>query len=238
MRFNKHFFETIPSTQTLAQQFCDNGTAQPGDIIFATQQTQGYGRRGRAWQSPQGNLYFTLIEKLHAIEELSWLGYAMGLGLFDALQPLLKHDSHLQLKWPNDLLLNKEKLSGLLLEVADDKVLIGVGLNIQETPETDQLVTSVNAHTQNKQTAKGLIDTILKNYYYWYQIGLEQGFGGMRAAWLEKAAFKGEMISAKLANGIVLQGFFRDLDPRGALALQTEQGEKIISAADIYLNGT
>lgn len=235
MRFHKHFFETIPSTQVYAQERCNNGTAAVGDVVVAIEQTGGYGRRGRAWQSPPGNLYFTLIEKKNSIDELSWLGYAMGLGLYDALKPLLKPEADLRLKWPNDLLLNDAKLSGLLLEVVDDNILIGVGLNVEHAPETDQAITALNKHTITKQAAADLITPILRAYDVWHGIGRRQGFAGMRAAWLEKSAFKGREITAKLANGVVLQGVFHDLDPQGALVLQTGHGEKRITAADIYL---
>ncbi len=237
MRFRKHFFDTIPSTQTLAQERCRNGEAVPGDVILAATQTGGYGRRGRAWQSPPGNLYFTLIEHIDFIDELSWLGYAMGLGLYDAFKPLLEQNTSLLLKWPNDLLLNGAKLSGLLLEVQDDNVLIGVGVNVAQAPESDQPTAALNDHTIAPQTAFGLIDPILEAYDAWHQVGLREGFKGMRGAWLANAAFKGEIIQARLANGIVLKGVFNDLDPLGALALQTEAGEKIITTADIYLPG-
>lgn len=235
MRFTKHFFDTIPSTQIAAQEKCRTHQASIGDVIIAVEQTGGYGRRGRAWQSPPGNLYFTLIEKMNSIDELSWLGYAMGLGLYDALKPLLKVEADLRLKWPNDLLINTAKLSGMLLEVEGDHILIGIGLNVAHAPETDQNVTSVNAYAAQQQIAQNLVDPILQAYDAWHQVGLRQGFAGMRASWLEKAAFRGETIAAKLANGLVLQGVFHDLDPNGALALQTGDGEKMITAADIYI---
>lgn len=238
MRFHKHFFKTIPSTQIEAQQRCTQKTAKAGDVIVAIEQTGGYGRRGRAWQSPPGNLYVTLIEELRDISDVSWLGYAMGLGLHDALAPLLKEPQALRLKWPNDLLLDGRKLSGLLLEVVDDKILIGVGLNAAHAPATDQSVAALLPAMAPPLKAEELIDPILTAYDRWHQIGLKQGFAGMRQVWLEKAAFKGQTITARLANGLVLQGIFRDLDPQGALALQTDEGEKMITSADIYFPGT
>lgn len=238
MRFRKHFFASVPSTQIMARSWCEEGTAQAGDAVTAIEQTSGYGRRGRAWQSPPGNLYMTVIENFTGIDQLSWLGYAMGLGIYDALHPLLKKEALLQLKWPNDLLLDHMKLSGMLLEVAGDKILIGVGINIAHAPETDQSITFFNAHAKEAHKAETLIDPILLGYDRWHAIGQQSGFSGMRDAWLEKAAFKGVAITARLANGVVLQGVFHDLDPQGALALQTGEGQKMITAADIYLTGT
>lgn len=238
MRFRKYFFETVTSTQILAREHCATNQAQSGDVFFALEQTQGYGRRGRAWISPPGNLSITLIESLREVKDLSWLGFAMGLGLFDAINPFLKEGMVLQVKWPNDLLLNGMKLSGLLLEVVDDKILIGVGLNVLHAPETDQTVTSLRPFVQDSIKAEELVDPILSSYDAWYQVGLRQGFAGMRQSWLDKAAFKGQEITARLANGIVLKGIFHDLDPHGALVLQTEEGGKMITAADIYLTGT
>lgn len=235
MRFAIHSYDTLPSTQILAKECCAAGKAKSGDVFQSDIQTGGYGRRGREWQSPKGNLYFTLIESYDDPAHVAWLSFAMGLGLYEAAADYLPSHVDLKLKWPNDLLLNGAKMSGLLLEVVDDKILIGVGVNIASVPETDQAITALTAYRENNVTPHNFLKSILEHYDRWYEIGLEQGFAGLRTAWLEKAAFKGEMITARLANSQTFQGVFIDLDPSGALVLQTEGGSKLITSADIYL---
>src|SRR5690606_15574672 len=107
-----HRFPLLPSTQTEAKNGIGNGIYGDGDIIVAEAQTASYGRRGRAWQAPRGNLYFTMIETCTGMDQLGWLPYATGLALYDAVLPFLKDGVDLRLKWPNDVLIDKKKISG------------------------------------------------------------------------------------------------------------------------------
>jgi BirA family transcriptional regulator, biotin operon repressor / biotin---[acetyl-CoA-carboxylase] ligase len=231
-RFRIHHFETLSSTQTEARR----DIYDIGDVIMADIQTAGYGRRGRSWQGPTGNLCITLIEEFLGYDQLSWLGYAIGLGLYDAIAPLLNENAQLQLKWPNDLLINEKKLSGILIEIENDHILIGIGLNVAVTPETDQPVTTVNANSDETHIAVDILNRFLPCYDLWYRQGEANGFEAMREAWLSRAAFIGEPITARLANGLVLTGVFKDIDKQGALVLATETSHYTVTAADIYIN--
>lgn len=236
MRFRIHTFDSLVSTQIEAREGYEAGTYTAGDIITSVVQTGAYGRRGRTWQAPVGNLYFTLIEKYQDPSQLSWMGFAMGLGLYDAVADNIAGSHRLNLKWPNDLLLNEMKFTGLLLEVVDDAILIGVGMNVAVTPETDQPVTCLNNHTISPLTAPDVLRGVCQHYGHWFETGQTQGFAGMRECWLSRAAFKGKTVSARLANGQVLTGTFRDLDTSGVLILDTPDGSHRVTAADIYLH--
>jgi BirA family biotin operon repressor/biotin-[acetyl-CoA-carboxylase] ligase len=230
-RFNIHHFATIDSTQTEARK----KNYKSGDVLLADIQTAGYGRRGRAWEGPSGNLATTMIEDWHGTEQLAWLGYAVGLGLYDAISPLLQDGAELNLKWPNDLLIDRQKLSGILLEVDNDHVLIGIGMNIAVKPETDQPVTCLNDHTKVLLQPIDILKRFLPHYQRWFDIGMQGGFGAMRETWLSRAAFKNRSITARLANGTELTGVFNDIDQQGALVLLTESGHYTVTSADIYL---
>lgn len=230
-RFKIHAFETIDSTQIEAKK----PIYKPGDVIIAETQTASYGRRGRSWIAPPGNLYTTMVEEWHGVEQLSWLGYAVGLALFDVVQPLLIRNTKLRLKWPNDLLINEQKMTGILLEVENNHLLIGIGMNISVTPETDQPVTCLNDHTKEIHQPIDILKSFLKRYQFWYKHAIENGFTSMRSIWLSRAAYIGENITARLADGTVLTGIFDDIDQQGALVLQSENGQYNVTAADIYL---
>jgi len=230
-RFNIHHFKTLGSTQVEAKK----PDYIPGDVITADIQTAGYGRRGRAWEGPSGNLAFTMVEKFSGANQLSWLGYAITLGLYDAISPLLKSDAQLNVKWPNDLLIDQLKLSGILLEVENDLLIIGIGMNIAVIPETDQPVTALNLHTVEQHEPQAILRRFLTAYQYWFTIGEQGGFAAMREVWLSRAAFIGETITAKLGNGNILTGVFNDIDNQGALVLLTENGQYSVTSADIYL---
>ena len=230
-RFKIYHFDVLNSTQTEAKK----RQYHSGDIISADIQTAGYGRRGRAWQAPLGNLYFTIVENYTGVDQLSWVGYAVTLGLYDAIKPLLKDNAQLNVKWPNDLLINGQKLSGILLEVEETELIIGIGMNITITPATDQPVTSLNLHSIEPQHSKDVLQRFLAAYQRWFIIGSKGGFEGMRDTWLSRAAFIGETITAKLADGNILTGVFKDIDKNGALVLLTESGQYNVTSADIYL---
>lgn len=230
-RFQVHHFSSLTSTQTEAKQ---SGYG-PGCVVLADEQTASYGRRGRAWQSPKGNLCCTLIEAWTGYDDLAWLPYALGLALHDALSGMLKDGHDLRLKWPNDILLNGDKLCGILLEIEDDRVLIGIGMNIVAAPETDQKTVALNDHAIRPMQPIDVIKAFLPAYEKWCQQARAQGFPALRDEWLDRAAFAGQQITARLANGTVLTGEFQGLNGQGALVLQGENGHHVVTAADIYL---
>ena len=111
-----------------------------GRIYFAEAQSQGRGRNGHAWVSPYGcNLYASLIWRFEqGITHISGLSLALGLAVLTALEAL--GVSGLQLKWPNDVLINKKKVAGILVETSGDLLgpccaVIGIGINAGMTPE-------------------------------------------------------------------------------------------------------
>jgi BirA family biotin operon repressor/biotin-[acetyl-CoA-carboxylase] ligase len=232
-RFRIHSFDSLPSTQIAAREWCELNKDCAGNIFHADEQTAGYGRRGREWQSPQGNLFFTLIDDFK-IEDLNWIGYAMGLGLYDAVKKYIP-DAPIHLKWPNDLLLEDAKLSGMLLEVADDKILIGLGVNVATAPESDQKTAALSQVTDYRIPPRSLLMHILECYEHWRQIGLEQGFPALRDIWMKRAIWLGETVTARLADGRVLTGQFAGLDDTGALVLTDKTAHHVVTSADIYL---
>ena len=232
-RFRIHSFDSVPSTQIAAREFCQLNPDSAGHVFQADIQTAGYGRRGRDWKSPEGNLSFTLIDDFKT-EDLNWIGYAMGLGVYDAVKKYVPNAA-LHLKWPNDLLLDGGKLVGMLLEIEDDKILIGCGVNIAVAPESDQKTAAISDVTDYRLMPTSLLGHILDHYDHWRRIGLATGFVGLRDIWLERAIWRGEDVTAKLANGHVLTGKFAGLDDNGALVLADKTAHHTVTSADIYL---
>lgn len=127
-----HWLETCPSTNTWA--IAHTQVLRDGDVVFTPHQTAGRGRQGRTWHSPQGVLTasFILDRVLPAYQPL--LSLAAGLAVLYAVEDLLPAcQSQLQIKWPNDVLLQGRKLAGILCETATalpaERVVVGIGLN-------------------------------------------------------------------------------------------------------------
>ncbi len=229
MQFTPHFFDTLPSTQILARRWVENGKYKSGDLIIAAQQTEGYGRRGHAWHSPKGNFSGTFILDLKSQYDLKWLPFAMCLAIYDAAVRYTKEP--LGIKWPNDVLLDSAKLAGMMIEVAGKAALIGVGVNLTYAPESDQKTAALMAcPTVDEFTAQ-----LLPSFAHWYDLGVAGGVEALRGPWLEHTIHRpNQPIKARLGDGTMVEGKFIDLDPDGALLLETEQQTYIITSADIF----
>lgn len=115
--------------------------APAGTAVVAGAQTGGRGSRGQRWSSPVGGLWLSVLLRPATAAAVELVGIRAGLAIAAALETLGPLPS-LQLKWPNDILLNGAKLGGVLVEAQwtggrPDAVLVGVGLNVCNTPPAD-----------------------------------------------------------------------------------------------------
>jgi len=137
-RLVKFHLDTVPSTMDAARELL---TDIPFGLVTANRQTRGRGTQGRVWLSPVGNLYMTLGISLRYLPpaRLQTMALEAGMALFDALVPGLEKSvaSRLWLKWPNDLLVEEEKVAGLLLEATATHLLVGLGINLSVGPALD-----------------------------------------------------------------------------------------------------
>jgi BirA family biotin operon repressor/biotin-[acetyl-CoA-carboxylase] ligase len=139
-----YLHQDLPSTNTEAVSLARTG-ATHGTVVIAESQSGGYGRHGRVWFSPPGlNIYCSVIvhgmgQNLSLSQWLSWVPLASALAVTEAVHQTAAVS--LSLKWPNDLLLHERKVGGILCESSfansnDPVVVIGVGLNVNISPET------------------------------------------------------------------------------------------------------
>ncbi|MGO4282961.1 biotin--[acetyl-CoA-carboxylase] ligase [Bosea sp. TAB14] len=231
--------DEVGSTMEEARRALHQG--EPGRLwIVARSQKAGRGRHGRQWGSPPGNLYASLLLTDPCEPALApQLGFVAGLALHDAASQLLGPAAGgLKLKWPNDLLLGGAKTSGLLLEGESRagrlNVILGCGVNIAscpaDTPYPATYLKTAAPRANVEAMLLALSDAWAKRHAVWSQPG---GFGPIRAAWLERAAFLGETITIRLPEG-PLAGRFNGLDPTGRLELETETGQRLIDAGDLF----
>lgn len=144
----------------------------------------------------------------------------------------------LALKWPNDLLVGRAKTAGLLLEGESRAgrldLIIGFGVNIASfPPDTPYPATALAMHAPDatiEAMLEALSEAFVARLAIWSRPG---GFGPIRDAWLERAAFLGETITLRLPEG-ELAGIFAGIDPSGRLELETREGRRVIDAGDLY----
>ncbi len=210
-------------------------------FIVAGSQSGGRGRHGRPWSSPQGNLYMSLALAEPAPPALApLLGFVAGVSLAEAvlaLAPGLERVLHL--KWPNDLLLAGDKLSGLLLEGGSlpggrRGVVIGIGVNIAGRPEgVDRSVALLVEHARGADapTLFGHLARRLAANLALFAAG--QGFAKIRARWLQLALPLGTPLGVKLPAG-ERHGVFAGLDEAGRLLLAQGDFIDTILVGDVF----
>jgi BirA family biotin operon repressor/biotin-[acetyl-CoA-carboxylase] ligase len=214
----------------------------PGRLwIVAREQTQGRGRRGRAWASPPGNLYASaLLIDPSPVAIAAQLGFVAGVALRSALDDL-GADSEIRLKWPNDLVWRGAKLAGLLVEgtaLADGRLacIVGIGVNCVSAPTGLAYATD---HLSNVFGGAIAAEDLFARLAIRFEAALAlwregAGFAAIRAHWLAHAAGLGDPIRIAGAHSL-REGIFSTLDEHGRLVLDGANGAEIIEAGDLFL---
>ena len=229
----------VDSTNAEALRLAPN-VAGP-EWILGLRQTKGRGRRGRAWADPVGNFSATLLmHPAEAPDQVALRSFAASLALYDAFAELGAQG--LALKWPNDVLLNGQKLAGILLESTGrdgriDALCIGIGVNLIHAPDAVEEgavpPTSLRAATGQTISPEGFLDTLAPAYARWEATFQTHGFAPIRTEWLNRAAKLGEVITARTMRDTHV-GRFDTVDEGGNLVLQTDSGPVSIAAADVF----
>lgn len=237
--------DSVGSTNVEAMNLAHDGDA--GQIwVTAEEQVQGKARRGREWISKRGNLYASLLLINQAPpDKLATLPLVVSLALHKAILNIVPHFSNdLKIKWPNDVLLDGKKLSGILLEATTLSngslaVVIGCGVNCQHFPENPLYpATSFQAEGLEIEPQTLFVElarTMASELRIWAE---GSGFSIIRKEWLERARGVGEEITVRFPDREI-QGRFVDIDEDGFLLLRGEnQIVQSVSAADIFFAQT
>jgi len=214
--------------------------ADEGTLIWVSSQRKGRGRHGRHWHSPPGNLYMALILRPECPpREAGQLAFVAALGVGGAIGALMPPMSEIAFKWPNDILLNERKVAGILIETSIstpgrlDWMVLGIGVNVAQAPEGDA-ATSLRFDEGGPITIEETLEAFCRHFLVWVNRWRDDGFAPIRAAWLHHAQGIGAPATVRLANETVV-GTFVDLDPDGALIVETANGyRRAITAGDVF----
>jgi BirA family biotin operon repressor/biotin-[acetyl-CoA-carboxylase] ligase len=162
------------------------------------------------------------------------LGPLAGIALFDSVASTLPSPGGLSLKWPNDLLLHGGKLGGILIDSALDNcgqlawVVIGLGVNILQTPTIEGRAIASLAHLATPPDPQTLAEHITQAIQHWGGLTLPE----LSAAWLARAHPIGTPLTVQIGPRLI-HGNFAGLAPDGALLLQDQPTP--ISSGEIFL---
>ena len=239
-------YDVLDSTNEEMKRLAATGGAGHGTVVQARTQSAGRGRRGRTWVSEPGNLYCSLfLRRERPLAESAQLSFVTAVAVAEAIEGFLGQPGRVSCKWPNDVLIERRKVAGILLETvgggdsSGDGVIVGVGLNIARCPDdTAYPATSLAACGAEAVAVERVLHAVCRAFAPWYAAWLADGFAPVRAAWLAKASGLGEDIRGRLGSE-TLGGVFEGLDADGALILREGNGNRRqITAGDVYFDET
>lgn len=234
------YFTSVPTTQNVAHQWAKEG-APEGALVVAEEQTAGKGRLGNQWDSPPGQgIWMSLILRPEiSIREASHFTLLTSLAVYQAIQPYSRLS--VQIKWPNDLLIDGKKVCGILTELKGeedriDYLIIGIGVNVNQpadwASEWTKPATSLSQVWGKPIHRASLLVAILQQLEKYYDLYKQEGFAPVKQAWEQITYLFGKRIIARTPNGKV-EGVAACLNDDGALVLKTDTGLQELYSAEI-----
>jgi len=227
-------FQELPSTNSFALDLIRNNP-QDGTLILANSQSEGRGRMDRQWFSPPGlNIYASLIKRFHGantqIQDSGWIPPLAGLAIAMAIEEITALS--LALKWPNDILIQEQKVGGILCESATDSegirwVVIGFGINVNLAssmfpPHLQEVATSLYKESGRswdrlpllhqitsrlEDIFTTLVDSNSSNYQKWKEI------------YQHRCSTIGKVIQVQFPDGSACTGLARSIGDHGQLQI-------------------
>lgn len=182
---NLHFLHEVESTNTYAMDLLRNVNAIEGTIVYTDNQTNGRGQRGTVWNAEiASNITASVIlkPKFLSIEKSFYLSKISALAVHDLLSEILPNSQYdIKIKWPNDILVNRKKIAGILIEntfsnQGIQNSVIGIGLNVNQVDfgDLNPVVTSLKSLTQNNFNRNDLLQKLAGYLEKWYLILKQQ----------------------------------------------------------------
>lgn len=237
MEWQIQTYQEVESTQDLIHEAAAQGLPE-GVAVQSMIQLGGKGRRGNKWVSPVGNLYLSLLLRPECgVQEAGQISFVIAVAASAMLEGYIDPTKHVKtLKWPNDILIDGLKLSGILLESGMmgphlDYIAVGMGMNIFNKPE---LATCLNDVAGEPVYINKIRDNFLEKLAHFYGVWQEKGFAPILELWLKQAHGVDAPMTARLPNE-EFKGVFKTVRDDGALVLEMPDGsDKTIHAAEVY----
>jgi BirA family biotin operon repressor/biotin-[acetyl-CoA-carboxylase] ligase len=241
---NIHYEESVESTQKIAHRFASED-APEGTVIIAEEQLSGRGRMARKWHSPKyTGIWMSMILRpnipLSKAPQLTLLTAVAIVQAFEEMTDLIP-----EIKWPNDILINGKKVTGILTELQAEadrihSIIIGVGINVNQKKDDFPLelqVIATSLYIEKKETVSRaeLIRSIFMHFEKLYTLYLQQGFLPIKLLWEGYASSIGKYIKARTLTNTI-EGKAIGITDDGVLKLEDQSGcIHHIYSADIEL---
>jgi BirA family biotin operon repressor/biotin-[acetyl-CoA-carboxylase] ligase len=218
--YNLVSYDKIPSTQTAALEMIASGGAADKTVIMAAAQSAGHGRNSRKWVSHHGNLYASFIYKIS--EKRPTLSYAFAVA---AAETLLSLGVPVRIKWPNDLLADGKKISGLLLEYCRDFLVVGIGINIRTSPTLENYKAAKTDDYAKGLTPNAVINKLITSFEKWRSVE----FPTVRKRWMELSIDMNSNVSYRDKSAV-----FCGLSEDGAMVLRKGERYELVYGDEAF----
>ena len=237
------WIEQVPSTNSLLLERIGSGAgAPPGTVLATDDQTGGRGRGRRTWVSRPGSdlACSFVLEAAADPRHLGSLAMAAALGVADCLD---EHGLTAQTKWPNDVIVGRRKIAGILPEPAPGRgrpglVVVGVGLNLgmrrEEAGAIDQPATSVLVETGSAPLPRQVLPRLLQRLKPWLEAWGSGGFAALRGGWEACCAGLGERVT--VVDDQRLSGVLAGFGEEGQLLLEEGGSVREVWAGSLELD--
>ena len=226
------YLPVTDSTNTQAKKMGEEG-AEHGTLVVTQCQTAGRGRRGRSWESPEGNVYFTFLLRPEVeISRASMITLVAALAVAKAVDDVTGLDS--KIKWPNDVVANGKKLCGILTESSSDLeyinyAVVGIGINVNQTAfpeEIAETASSLLLETGHTGDRGQLLGVFLNRFEQYYETFIQtEDMSGLRDVYNEKLVNCGREVKIiEKDRKRVLKALGIDND--GGLVVENSEGER------------
>lgn len=228
-------FKELQSTNDTALEYAHN--TKENLVIKAEKQTHGRGRRGRSWSGCEGNLFFSLLLEF----DIKNLGILVIIASYSLLQSIkqLKAKTNVCLKWPNDVLINGAKVSGILLEKAEGNyIVVGIGVNVAQSPKDKEILypTVSLKEAGIDISCDDFLKLYLKNFTDNINLYDASKNDQLRELWIANAKGIGKKITVEQSNE-TLSGIFQGIDENACLILENDGKVRKILAGDVFYEG-
>ncbi len=235
------YLENTPSTIWIGKQLCSEGDVEKmhGMVIIAEEQTGGIGRMGRAWVSPSGGIWITIVLKPHVpIDHVFMITMAGSIAVARAIRK--EFDLGALIKWPNDIFIGSKKVAGLLLELSAEAdtvhhCLLGIGIDVNVhlnnfSPSLQNSITTISAEVGHEVDRASFLARILKEFESRYLL-IESGeYDAIIQEWKSMSCTLENRVQIRtLKNSF--EGDAVDIDEFGALIIRKDNGklERVIA---------
>lgn len=241
MQIKRIHFESIGSTNTWAKEHAHQLDSNVLTIVTADEQTAGRGRFKRKWVSPKGcNLYVTYVVFVQDLNfSIGNLPQVLALAACEALKDV----APVQIKWPNDLVIKKKKLGGILCEITQTDqgyaLVLGLGVNINMPKEffdqIDRPATSLLKEVGHLLDRDKVSEGIHNRFVLHLKLFLEKGFDLLLDAFRANLIHKKDDIIRFSNFQTIIEGTFQQIDNQGALVLKfPDEIEKIFTSGELF----